>query len=174
MEEQAPTAPPSAPSDKQRCALMKMWLSTSFEGALACRERPQGQESSSRHCCTEPMPAGRTRGTRNDASGPNHVLLRAPRLPFKLEMSFEGTFKIQLGVFVPVKCIKLVSITQYMTSSIISRSEKYEVIYILLFQVRSEVTNSSRLKSVKNPTAEGNRNVLIKMVKMDTQKQAHK
>lgn len=43
-----------------------------------------------------------------------------------------------------------------------------------MFQIRSQVTNSSRLKSVKHLTPEGNRNVLLKMVKMDTQKQAPK
>lgn len=83
MEEQAPTAPPSAPSDKQRGALMETWLSASSEGALACGKRPRGQESFKQTLPHGAHASRADKGTRNDGSGPNHVLLRAPRLPFK-------------------------------------------------------------------------------------------
>ena len=39
-----------------------------------------------------------------------------------------------------------------------------------MFQIRSKVSDSSRLKSVKNLTLNGSRNVLIEMVRIDIQK----
>ena len=149
MEEQAPTAH----RWHLRQAMLGLYggaVERVIRGDPHTLGRGHGDRTpSSRHCCTEPMPVGRTRGTRNAAKWPNHVLLRAPRPPSQLEMPFEGTFNIQLSVFFPpAKCIKLVRTSKNMTSSIIWRREKYEFIYIQMFQVRSEVTNSSRVKSV--------------------------
>lgn len=121
--------------------------------------------------CTMARETGRrarTRGTRNACWNASliHALLRGPRLSFKVEMSFDGTCTIQSGFF-STKSIKLIRIIQSTTFSTISRSKKYEIIYIQTFQIRSKTTDSSILKTVKDMTFNRNRNALIKMVRMD-------